>query len=132
MTDQNDEDEELLARRAAVFRRMREEQREVVREFKRKRELGIPPDISIPKSSARASLWSTVVGTLGTVLVLRFTPALALTLEVPQALAFAGTGAVLGIVFGITRDADTWEARVEHAFGFGVAFGIGFCGLSLL
>lgn len=131
MTDHGEANEELLARRAAVFRRMREEQRQVVRESKRRRDLGIPPDVSIPTTSARASMWSTVVGTLGTVLVLRFTPPLALVLEIPEALAFAGTGAVLGIFFGMTRDANSWEARLEHAFGFGAAFAIGFGGLSL-
>lgn len=132
VTDHDEANEELLARRAAVFRRMREEERQTVREWRRRQELGIPPDIPIPKASARASMWSTIVGTLGAVLVLRFTPSLSRALEIPEALAFAGTGALLGIVFGLTRDADNREARVEHAFGFGAAFTIGFGGLSLL
>ncbi len=132
MTNEEEMDDELRSRRAAVFRRVREEQRQVVRDYHRRQELGIPPDVPMPTSSASASKWSLIVGTLGSVMVLRFTPALSLAFDVPEALAFAGTGGVLGVVFGVTRDADSWESRVEHALAFGAVFGFAFGVLSLL
>lgn len=117
-------EDELRRRRAEVFRRMREEQRERYREAMAAMDERLATGIPLRKRSTLETFFSTTFGILGPAFVLKFGPDIAERMALPETLVEAVLFVVLGALLGASTANENWEERVETAALFGVLYGI--------